>query len=58
MTRDGLGDCYGDFGFRWGCAVRSASLPGDFDTAVGTIFKQGAVDIGVVSQRSDGVVSA
>jgi hypothetical protein len=49
---------YGDFGFRWGCALRSASLPGDFDTAVGTIFKQGAVDIGDVSQRSDGVGSA
>jgi hypothetical protein len=58
MTRDGLGDCYGFFGFRWGCAVRSTSLNGDFDTAVGSIFKQGAVDGGVVSLRSDGVVSA
>jgi hypothetical protein len=58
MTRDGLGDCYGDFGFRWGCTVRYISLNGDFDPDVGTILKQGAVDGGVVSLRSDGVASA
>ena len=57
MTRDGSSDCYGDFGFRWGCAARSASLHADFDTAVCAIFKQVAVDIGVVSLRFDGVVS-
>jgi hypothetical protein len=58
MTRDGLGDCYGDFGFRWDFAVRSAFLYGDFDTAVSTIFKQVAVDDEGVGQSSEEVLTA